>query len=32
VEICVADAGIFDVDEDFVWAGLLNWDLLVDDS
>jgi hypothetical protein len=28
----VADTGVLDVDENFVWAGLLNWDLLVDNS
>jgi len=32
VEICVADAGVLDVDENLIWAGLCNWDLLVDDS
>ena len=25
VEISVADAGVFDVDENFIWAGLCNW-------
>lgn len=29
VEVCVAYAGVLDVDEDFVRAGLLDWDLLV---
>lgn len=32
VEICVADTRVFDVDENLIWAGLCNWDLLVDDS
>lgn len=32
VEISVADTRVLDVDENFVWAGLCNWDLLVDDS
>ena len=29
VEIGVADTGVLDVDEDFVWAWLGDWDLLV---
>jgi len=28
----VADTGVLDVDENLIWAGLLNWDLLVDGS
>jgi hypothetical protein len=32
MEIGVADTGVLDVYENFIWAGLLNWDLLVDDS
>jgi hypothetical protein len=32
VEISVANARVLDVDENFIWAGLCNWDLLVDDS
>ena len=32
VEICVAHAGVLDVDEDFIGAGLLNGNLLVDDG
>ena len=32
VEISVADTGELDVDENFIWARLLDWDLLVDDS
>jgi hypothetical protein len=32
VEIGVADTRVLDVDENLIWAGLLNWDLLVDDS
>lgn len=27
----MADTGIFDVDEDFIWTGLWDWDLLVID-
>lgn len=32
VQISVADTGELDVDENLIWARLLNWDLLVDDS
>jgi hypothetical protein len=32
VEISVADTRVLNVDENFIWAGLCNWDLLVDDS
>jgi hypothetical protein len=32
VEVGVAYAGVLDVYEDFVWAGLLDWDLLVLDG
>jgi hypothetical protein len=32
VEICVADTRVLDIDENFIRAGLLDWDLLVDDS
>jgi hypothetical protein len=32
VEISVADTGVLDVDENFIWAGLLHWDPLVHDS
>jgi hypothetical protein len=32
VEISVTDTRVLDVNENLVWAGLLHWDLLVDDS
>jgi hypothetical protein len=32
VEICVTDTGVFDVDENLIWAWLLNWNFLVDNS
>jgi hypothetical protein len=32
MEVCMADAGVLDVDEDFIGAGLLDGNLLVDDS
>jgi hypothetical protein len=32
VEISVADTRVLDVDENFIWAGLCNRDLLVDNS
>jgi len=32
VEISVADTRVLDVDENFVGARLLYWDLLIDDS
>jgi hypothetical protein len=32
VQVCVANAGVFDVDENFVRAWLLNGDPLVDNS
>jgi hypothetical protein len=32
VEVGVADAGVLDVDEDFIGAGLLDGNLLVDDG
>ena len=32
VEICVTDTGVFDVDENFVWSRLLDWNLLVYNS
>jgi hypothetical protein len=28
----VTDTGVFDVDENLIWARLLNWNFLVDDS
>jgi hypothetical protein len=32
VEISVADTRVLDMNENFIWAGLLDWDLLVYNS
>lgn len=32
VKICVADARVFDVDKNLIWAWLLDWDSLVYNS
>jgi len=31
MQVGVADTRVLDVDEDLIWAWLLDWDLLVDD-